>query len=197
MRVIETVSEDLIVAEFLRAEINSPRWQKYILPPLARDGRSRDIVDNPNVGCASDNMYRATLLAYRGYRNQFIFSGLPKNVRWLSVSMDQKDLKVTKVMNRSPWPEFTGGTRLAGDAANRFKSGTIADPVAKDIALTATSLSQGNALPSIIMLGKDISQARVIFEGHVRSMAILTSGGPEEFIAFLGISPEMQNWSFY
>jgi hypothetical protein len=133
MRILETVSERAMVAAFLRAEIDSPRWGATILDRLNQDGRSRAVVDNPNLLDDTENIYRASLLAFRGYRNRAIFYGFPEVVQWQAISMTRGDLEVTLVMDSAPWPEFSGGTRIAGDASRNFMMGNINHSVLTDI----------------------------------------------------------------
>lgn len=123
MKIVELVTERAMVAEFLRAEIDSPRWCANILNRLYQDGRSRAVVDNPNLLDDAESRYRASLLASsRGYRDRYIFAGFPEVVRWHTISMTHGDLEAALVMNRTSWVEFSGGTRLAGDASSNFKT---------------------------------------------------------------------------
>jgi hypothetical protein len=112
MKVLETISEHVMVAAFLRAEIDSPRYQRHILDRLNQDRRPRAVVDNPNFLDNAENAYRAGLLAYRGYRNRFIFSGFPDTVQWHSVSMTRGDLEAARVINSDRGQSFPAGRGL-------------------------------------------------------------------------------------
>ena len=197
MKVLATVSEHTMVEAFLRAEIESPRWQAEILGPLARDGRSRSVVDNANLEDNAENAYRAKLLAYRGYRDRGIFSGFPNPVQWYSVSLTCADLAGVRVINSKPWPFFSGGTRLAGDASRNLRTGKITHEVSNDILETVDHLKRGHRLPEIILVGEERDKTFVIFEGHVRTMAILASDTMSEVNGIIGIAPDMHNWMFY
>ncbi len=186
-----------MVAEFLRAEIDSPRWGASILNRLNQDGRSRAVVDNPNLFDDAENSYRASLLAFRGYRNQAIFSRFPEVVQWRTISLTPGDLETALVMNSAPWPEFSGGTRLAGDASRNFKMGKINHAVLDDIKATSDLHKEGRALPKIILVGERLEGPLVILEGHVRAMAILGSDVNTEVVTIVGLSPHMRRWVFY
>lgn len=164
---------------------------------MTRDERSRSVVDNPDLQDIAENNYRARLLDFRGYRKHCIFTGFPDAVQWHSVALNSEDLEVVRVMNSDPWPAFSGDTRLAGDAARNFKAGTIKHSVSIDIAETSNKLKQGHALPGIILLGEELDKYLVILEGHVRTMAILTSDIHCEIEAIVGVSSDMHRWSFY
>jgi len=198
MKVLATVSEHTMVEAFLRAEIESPRWQAAILEQLARDGRSRFVVDNANLEDNAENACRAKLLAYyRGYRDLGIFSGFPNPVQWYSVSLTCADLAGVKVINDKPWPYFSGGTRLAGDASRNLSTGKITHEVSDEILETVDHLKRGHRLPEIILVGEERDKTFVIFEGHVRTMAILASDTKSEVHGIIGIAPDMNNWKFY
>ncbi len=197
MKIVEIVSERVMVAEFLHAEIDSPRWRANILNRLNKDGRSREVVDNPNLLDDAESSYRASLLAFRGYRNQAIFSGFPEVVQWHTISMTHGDLEEALVMNSAPWPEFSGGTRLAGDTSRNFKTGKINHAVLSDIKATSDLLKEGYTLPKLILVGEGLERPLVILEGHVRAMAILESHVNTEVSTIVGLSPDMRRWIFY
>ena len=197
MKILEKVSEHVMVAEFLRAEIDSPRWGANILNRLNMDGRSREVVDNPNLLDDEENIYRASLLAFRGYRNQAIFTGFPAAVQWYKISMTHSDLENALVMNSAPWSEFSGGTRLAGDTSRNFETGKINHAVLSDIKATSDLLKQDYTLPKLILVSEGLERPLVILEGHIRAMAILQSDVSKEVRTIVGLSPEMHRWVFY
>jgi hypothetical protein len=68
VRNIRSATEDEVVAEFLRAEIDSDRWATRILELLRSDGRARPIVDHPDLEDPEANHYRRGLLGrFRGW----------------------------------------------------------------------------------------------------------------------------------
>jgi hypothetical protein len=197
MKVLETIYEDAMVAAFLRAEIDSPRWKRKILDRLKQDGRSRTVVDKPNLLDNAENAYRARLLAFRGYRDRCIFSGFPDKVQWYSISMTREDLEAARVINDAAWPEFSGGTRLAGDVSRNLTMGRIRHEVLSDIKATADRFKQGYAFPELILVGGELEKSLVILEGHVRTIAILASEVDRSVGTIVGISSNMRSWSFY
>jgi hypothetical protein len=197
MKIVDIVSERVMVAEFLKAEIDSQRWRAHILNRLNKDGRPREVVDNPNLLDEAESSYRASLLAWRGYRNQDIFFRFPEVVQWHIISMTYGDLEETLVMNCAPWPKFSGATRLAGDASRNFKTGRINDDVLSHIKATSDLLKEGYALPKLILVGERLEGPLVILEGHVRAMAILGSDVNTEVRTIVGLSPDMRRWIFY
>jgi hypothetical protein len=83
MRKIKDITEDEMIAVFLKAEIASRRWMDTILELIEKDGISWDIIDNLNVQSNEENEYRRKLFdVFRGYTRRIrLFGGFPKNVQ--------------------------------------------------------------------------------------------------------------------
>lgn len=62
-------TEDEVIAEFLRAEIDSTQQVRlWIMQSLSRHGCDRGLIDSPNLADADDNAIRKNILDYtRGY----------------------------------------------------------------------------------------------------------------------------------
>jgi hypothetical protein len=198
VKILETVSEDRMVAAFLKAEISSPRWRELILESLAQDRRPRSIIDFPDLNDAHENEYRALLLGYRGYReNRFIFSGFPNNAHWQSAQLDHDDQQRIRVMNDDTWPKLGSGSRMAADVAESLKSGRTKHEVLNEILGTLERLRRGESLPEVILVGGSLHGQLIIMEGHVRIIANLFSNHESEVTAVIGTSEQMSQWSFY
>jgi hypothetical protein len=199
MQIRETVSEDYMVAAFLKAELDSPRWAADVLAGLAAEGRLRSVIDSPDLGNPLDNACRARVLGYsRGYGpppNTRLFSGFPAAAWWQTAEADIADLSRMKVINQPFWYS-SEGSRLACDTAAHPGSERSADPVQNHIAAVAQRLSEGQSVPELIVVGT-AEDALVILEGHVRVMAALTVKCRQTLSALVGIAPDMSSWKYY
>lgn len=73
-----------MIAVFLRTELTSERFGDKIQQQLDKDGRSRALVESPDLGNEADNAYRRQLLAsYRAY----LFEELSPQLRWYWASL--------------------------------------------------------------------------------------------------------------
>lgn len=101
MRLLHAISDDEMVAVFLQTEVTSTRFGPIILAILRRDGRDRQIIDQPNLSAADDNVYRRHVLgAYRGYRRDAdVFTGVPDDVRWYRALATQAELAGVRYLN--------------------------------------------------------------------------------------------------
>jgi hypothetical protein len=196
MQIRETVSEDYMVAAFLKADLDSPRSAAGVLEGLAAQGRLRSVIDSPDLANPLDNACRARVLGCRGYRkNSSLFVGFPAAVWWQTAEVDIADLARMKVIDQRFWYS-SEGSRLACDTAARPGSERKADRIMNDIAAVAQHLGAGQSVPELIVVGT-AEDALVILDGHVRVMAALTVKCRQTLSALVGIAPDMSRWKYY
>ena len=196
MRIQETLSENEMVAAFLQAEVDSPRFGGPILRLLARDGQDRRVLDAPDLRRAGENAYRARLLGeWRGYgRNADVFTDLPDDTQWFRAVLDGADLERVKYINDDYWIGFSGGSRLVKDAVARIHSGAIPSGEAACYRVFAEALAQGTRFPELILLHNPRTEELVVLEGHIRitSYLLWLDSRPTELAVILGSSEQMQ-----
>jgi hypothetical protein len=198
MKQLETITEHHMVAAFLKAEVDSPRWKAGIQGACNSMGITRTIIDEPDLNDINENDCRAKLLSPRGYpQKQAIFGGFPNDVQWIKVLLNPTDFQMIRVLNAQPWIDFTGGSRIAWDAAQNFKTDKIDNEVHRDICCVQKLLRDGESFPEIILVGKSLKDNLVILEGHVRSMAYLMNDNDKEVVTILGLSEAIASWHFY
>jgi hypothetical protein len=195
MRILEPVRADVMVAAFLRAEVNSPRFGEPLLRLLARDHRDRRLLDAPSVNDPDENAYRARLLGeWRGYeRNEDVFTDLPDDTRWFRAVLDRDDLERVKYINDDYWTGFSGGSRFVRDAVARLRSAEIDSGEAACYWAFAQALAEGARFPELILLHNPRTDELVVMEGHIRITAYLLWAGsqPVELPVLLGRSEQM------
>ena len=103
-----------MVAAFLRAEIESRRHVKYLLPPelsIAETIFRRRLILNPDLADERENELRRQLLAYRGYRlNAVLFHGYPDGaVAWHRGRMSIEELRRAKYARHETWVDLWKG----------------------------------------------------------------------------------------
>src|SRR5438270_7378848 len=103
MQHLEVISEDRMVAHFLRTELHSVRFEEALLKLLARDAMDRRIIDAPDLGSREENAYRLQLLGeYRGYRRgEGIFKFVPDDVTWHRFTISVEELAKVRYINYS------------------------------------------------------------------------------------------------
>ena len=178
MRLTQSVPEDVMVALFLRTEINSFRFRELLSNLLQRENVDRRMIDHPDLQNAAENALRAHLLGeFRGYqRDGDVFTGFPDHVEWWWGVISRADMERVKYINDDYWTTFSGGTRFVRDAAQRITAGEMEDVAAGYHSLAqslAGSLLTGPCPPEPILLDNPKTDELVILEGHVRMTAYL------------------------
>lgn len=177
------ISEDEMIAVFLRGEIDSDRWGPKLRELLARDGRTE----------ADDSEYRRQLLdEHRAYvRREGLFHGFPEHVDWYRAVLDRDEVLDVLYINWDWWLTLSGGTRSPRDAARRIRAGEVAGV---DVAAAGF---ESDAPPELIVVTTPDRSRLVVLEGHGRltAYALFPERIPAELEILLGVSAEMAGWS--
>ncbi len=191
MQILNEITEDEVVAHFLKTEITSDRFKKYLLDILVRDNKDIKIINEPNLDDTEENQYRSNMLGeVRGWRqNKFLFTGFPSNIKWLRVILNKNDIKRLKYLNLDEWVFLSGGTRLVKDAIENIKPG---EELHDQIISASKAMDKGVKFPEMILVSKDENSDLVVLEGHLRSTAYMLSKNlPDQLGAILGISSDL------
>jgi len=175
MKFIKNTTEEDMVATFLKAEINSPRWGSSILKLLQINGTDREIIDKPNLINEKENKLRAKILSdFRGYRkDDLLFKSFPKNMKWKRVELNKEDLQRVKYINYDYWTKLSGGSRLAVDAVKNIKKGVeVSNESNEQFWKLAKYINNGGKFTEIILICHNTEEL-VLLEGHVRLTSYL------------------------
>ena len=177
MRILRTATEDEVLATFVRAELDSPRYGKTVSKLMKRVG------DNP----------RAILNAYRSWPDQGLFYGFPRQVDWFRAALSPEEVLDILYINWDWWLTVSGGSRSPRDAARLTRSGEATVDEEDEVVARAARIN-----PELIAVRAPGSYL-VLLEGHVRltSYALFPEYLPPELEIYLGESPEMPGWSEY
>jgi hypothetical protein len=212
LRVFERglATEDEVIAEFLRAEIDSTQQVKeWIMQCLSLHGRDRGLIDSPNLANADDNAIRKSILDYtRGYTSRIgLFHGFPLDASWRRVTLETNDLQTMRYINDDlagrHWIRLSAGTRLIADGARNFCKEHAIPTTARDafsraiqpIAFIVTALRVGKQLPDLIA-AETRDGSLIIIEGHKRATAYLVAK-IDTVEAFIASSSSLREWRFY
>ncbi len=202
MKIVKDISEDEVIAVFLKAEIGSFRFGNKIFDELEKDNTSREIIDHPDISSQEDNHYRKTLLGkYRGYGlNKELFENFPTDVSWKRVALNKEDLEKVKYINYDYWVELSNGSRVVKDGAKSILAGVeIFKQSNKNFFEAAESLKQGAVFPEPILVAKNEKTGLVVLEGHLRLTAyfMVPDFIPEQLEVIIGFSEGLEKWDLY
>jgi hypothetical protein len=198
MRVIAPATEDDMVLAFLRAEVNSTRFSGPLLAAFADLGLDRALVDQADLSDAEGNLSRRQVLgAYRGYRDEGVFGGLPDDITWSWAGLTPEELADVRYIHWEYWLEVSGGSRRPSDAIEQMRREWEAP--GSDIREIADALTRGSLPPEIVVVGVPPGERLVVLEGHVRLTGLLLRPGrlPSELRVLLGTSARIANWGCY
>ncbi len=202
MRFIEAVSEDDVVAHFLKHELRSDRFGRTICDLLRQNGWPTSLLEQPDLQSAEECSTRAKLLSeFRGYqKNEGMFEGFPNDVVWARFAISSMELMQVRYIDYSYWNELSGGSRLPSDAAIRIRKGAMVFGMSTHHFLEmAQALRNGAKYPELILVGSEAHSALVVLEGHARLTAYALASDliPRDLTAIVGLSRTMSAWRDY
>jgi hypothetical protein len=193
IRIIRRISEDEVIAEFLRSDFNKPVFEEY-------QESLRRLVITPHLDDAGENAKRRALLFIR---NLSLWSELPKGTEWFEAEVRPSDLGQIRVFPRARWRKLARGNFAVPAVVERLRTvstqNVIGDAFLSKIAAMRDWLRQETAPGAVLLIGLSESEPFTILDGNHRLVAaILTSPGSVQKLRFLcGLSPRMMECCWY
>lgn len=199
MRLLKQISEDEMIAAFLKGEINSKRFGLKIHKLLSKYSIDINIIINADVTNNQENRLRKKMLSeYRGYgKNIDLFEKFPVNIMWYKAVLTKRDLNKIQYIDYSYWNKLSKGTRLVKDGAESVKEGIeIFNVSNKYFYEVFEKLRKGFLFPEIILIAENEKSNPIILEGHVRLTAMLINSKyiPEKLEVIMGLSNNLCDW---
>ena len=119
IRLIQRVTEDEAIAEFLKSEFYRPVFRDY-------QEKLQDIVSNPNLKDAGENAKRRALFFIRHFA---LWKELPQGTEWYEVEVGEADLEKIRVFPRAQWRNFAPRTFSIIEVAERMRKRQESTPV--------------------------------------------------------------------
>lgn len=187
------VSEDEVIAEFLRNDSQCPEFQEY-QEAVAK------LVANPNFADAEENELRRALLVVR---HGALWRELPKGTKWFEAEVGDSDLRRIRVFPRAQWRKLALGDFTITRVVQRLVDARFRDRAAPAFRAKIERLREGlahNAVAgTVLIIGLSESGPFTILDGNHRLVAaMLTSPQTVIRLRFLcGLSPRMAQCCWY
>ena len=195
IRLLRPVSEDEVIAEFLRSDFNSPVFEPY-------QESMRHLVTHPRLEHAGDNAKRRALFYIR---HLSLWRELPRGTQWYEVEVGAENLAQIRVFPRALWRKFARGNFAFPVVAERlrtFRGHNIAEKtfVAKLASMREQLRQNSDGDPgAVLLIGLNPSEPLTILDGNHRLMAAALSSPQtlQKLRFFCGLSPRMTTCCWY
>jgi O-antigen/teichoic acid export membrane protein len=192
VRLIRPVSEDEVIAEFLKSDFDSPAFLEY-------HDAMRNIVANPHFDDSNENAKRRALFFIR---HLSLWKEIPIGTEWYEAELTEDDLANVRAFPRAQWRKPAHGnfsmTRIAEGIRTRQK--TLDDQFLAKIDKISDRFSNGTAsFASLILIGLNATEPLTVLDGNHRLVAaMLASPNGLPSLRFLcGLSPRMMECCWY
>jgi hypothetical protein len=191
-RVIRRVSEDEVIAGFLKSDFHSPAFRGY-------QESLRELVSNPNLYDVGENAKRRALLFIR---HLSLWKQIPVGTEWYEMEINEANLGQIRAFPRAQWRKLARGnfsiTEIAEGVRMRLKL--------VDLSFLLKIVSIGDRLrlddpgfSAVILLGLNECEQLTILDGNHRLVAaMLSSPSAVRKLQFIcGLSPRMNECCWY
>jgi hypothetical protein len=192
VRLLRRISEDEVIADFLRSDFEGPAFRDY------RQAMSK-IVTAPDLDDPGENAKRRALLFIR---HLSLWKEIPPGTEWYEVEVNERELESIRVFPRAQWRKLARGRYSVTQVAARM--GTHHQIV--DAPFLAKIKSIGDHLRAsettcgtVIMIGLSENEPLTVLDGNHRLMAaVLASPRTLKKLKFVcGLSPRMRECCWY
>jgi hypothetical protein len=191
-RVIRSVSEDEVIAEFLKSDFHSPGFRHYQDSLL-------EIVDTPDLGNTSDNAKRRDLLFVR---HLALWKEIPTGTEWFEVEINEAQLGQIRAFPRAHWRKLANGNFSMTEVADgmRTRQHLVDAPfLAKMDAIGEQLLREDPGFSAVILIGLNESEPLTVLDGNHRLVAatLASPSGLNKLRFLCGLSPRMTECCWY
>ena len=199
-------SDDQVILAWLRAEIESPPFQSYLVgdpPKPSHLAHGLALAREADLENAEHNAERRRIIAAaHGFgRGALIFAGLADDIKWHRVRASIAEVAAMLYSNRNAtWTTLAPATRTVAEGATNAPRVFSGDDTNMHILSLARTICHADPAPTLAELiclrlpGGAIS----VLEGHTRATAMVLEGHrlTEGVDAYIGDSPSIGNWAY-
>jgi hypothetical protein len=191
-RLIRGVSENEVIAEFLKSDFYSPAFREY-------HESLRDVVHTPDLDNARDNAKRRALLFIR---HLALWKEIPTGTTWYEMEIDEDGLSQIRAFPRAQWRKLARGNFSVTGIAHAMltRQRTVDAPFLSKIASIGDQfLEEVPGFGPVILIGLNENEPLTVLDGNHRLVAaMLALPGSMKKLRFLcGLSPRMTECCWY
>jgi O-antigen/teichoic acid export membrane protein len=191
-RIIHSVSEDEVIAEFLKSDFDSPEFRQY-------HENLREVVCAPDLSNAGDNAKRRALLFIR---HLALWKELPTGTKWYEIEIKEADLGQIRAFPRAHWRKLAKGnfSMTAVTEGMRSRQHLVDAPfLAKMAAIGDQFVQVDPGFSAVILIGLNERGPLTILDGNHRLVAatLASPTGLSKLRFLCGLSPRMKECCWY
>jgi len=193
LRIIRRVSEDEVIAEFLKADFRGPEFEDY-------QKSLSEIVVTPNLAASSENALRRALLFIR---HGALWRELPKGTEWFEVEVSPADLPCIRVFPRAHWRKLARGNfavpGVVQSVAARFKKRDSEEAFLTKIRNLSMEAQQDSPGGAVLLIGLNENGPFTLLDGNHRVVAslLVSPATLKRFRFYCGLSSRMAECCWY
>lgn len=191
--VVEPLSEQAVIAEFLRSEFHHPEFEEY------RQEFER-LVQQPNLESDRENSLRRALLFLR---RGAMWRELPDDTRWFEVKLTADDLTRVRFFPRAQWRRVAEGSFFVTDVVGCLRQKWQEfpdDEFFRKLRRILNPVQEGQVSQTVLLIGVDERSPLTILDGNHRMAAAMLAQPPAALGSFrfiCGLSPSMTRCCWY
>ena len=192
VRLIRRVSEDEVIAEFLKTDFSDLAFREY-------QEAMHPIVTSPNLDDRAENEKRRALFFIR---HLALWNELPLGTEWYELEVKDEDLAQIRVFPRAQWRKVARGnfsiTRVA-EYMRRRQDTVDGRFKAKIDGIRDRLLQDDTELGPVVLIGTNEREPLTILDGNHRLVAAMlaTPSRVHRLRYLCGISPRMTECCWY
>jgi O-antigen/teichoic acid export membrane protein len=191
-RFIRKVSEDEVIAEFLKSDFYSPVFREYQVS-------LRDIVNTPDLDNPGDNAKRRALLFIR---HLALWKEIPADTKWYEMEISEADLGQIRAFPRAHWRKLAHGNfSVTGIAQSMLTRRHAVDVsfLSKIASIGDQLLKEDPGFGAVILIGVNENEPLTVLDGNHRLVAAMTASqsGLKKLRFLCGLSPRMTECCWY
>ena len=187
------MTEEEVIAEFLRSEFHHPEFDEYRHEFDA-------VVRNPDLNNSRENAVRQALLFLR---RGAMWRELPADTQWFEVELTPHDLARIRFFPRAQWRRVAQGSFYLTDVVERIRlrlDSSFHDEFFRKLRSLSSSVQENLINPTVLLIGVDNTGPLTILDGNHRMAAAML--GPSlsvlDRLRFIcGFSPKMTRCCWY
>ena len=193
LAVIQPLSEQAVIAEFLRSEFHHPEFEEY-------RGEFKRLVQEPDLQSDRENALRRALLFLR---RGAMWRELPDDTQWFEVKLTTEDLARIRFFPRAQWRRVAEGSFYINDVVDCLRQKWQEVPDDEffcKLRRITNPLQEGLVSQTVLLIGVDASSPLTILDGNHRMAASMLAQPPaalEGFRFICGLSPAMTRCCWY